>query len=52
VLGKRIAPGGTLTFVAARRSQGQFSRGTERRIYHALGDDGKYYSGEVLVRLE
>jgi hypothetical protein len=52
VLGRRIAPGGTLSFVAARRSEGQFSRGTERRIYHALGDDGRYYSGEVRVRLE
>jgi len=50
--GAWIAPGGTLTFPASRHSGGRFSRGTERRIYHTLGDDGKYYSGEVLISLE
>jgi hypothetical protein len=50
--GQRIAPGATLTYLASRDSEGRFSRGTERRIYHTLGDDGKYYSGEVLITLQ
>jgi len=50
--GQRIAPGATLSYAAARDAEGRFSRGTERRIYHTLGDDGKYYSGEVLITLQ
>jgi hypothetical protein len=51
VIGRRIAPGATATYAANRSSGGNFSRGRERRIYHALGDDGKYYSGEVVIEL-
>ena len=52
VINQWIAPGGTLTYAADRISNGAFSRGTERRIYHTLGDDGKYYSGEVVIELQ
>ena len=52
VINQWIAPGGTLTYAADRISNGNFSRGTERRIYHTLGDDGKYYSGEVIIKLQ
>jgi hypothetical protein len=51
VIGRRIEPGATVTYAANRASGGNFSRGRERRIYHARGDDGKYYSGEVVIDL-
>jgi hypothetical protein len=52
VIGAYVASGGTLSYAASRESAGRFSRGRERRIYHALGDDGVYYSGEVLIDLQ
>lgn len=52
VIGFRIEPGVTLTYPATRSSGGNFARGRERRIFHAQGDDGKYYSGEVYVTLQ
>jgi hypothetical protein len=52
IVGRYIAAGATLSYAANRESGGQFARGTERRIYHCLGDDGEYYSGEVKVELQ
>ncbi len=52
VIGEWIAAGGTFTYAANRSSGGSYTRGQERRIYHTLGDDGKYYSGEVVIELE
>lgn len=52
IIGQRVAPGATESYEANRSSGGNFSRGRERRIYHARGDDGKYYSGEVVIELQ
>jgi hypothetical protein len=52
IVGFRIEPGVTLTYPASRSSVGNFARGRERRIFHTLGDDGKYYSGEVTIQLQ
>lgn len=52
VIGQYIAPGGTLTYPASRDADGRFSRGRERRIYHCLGSDGVYYSGDVTIGLQ
>jgi hypothetical protein len=51
VVGQYIGPGATLTYPASRDSGGHFSRGRERRIYHCLGSDGVYYSGEATIEL-
>jgi hypothetical protein len=51
IVGARIPPGGQVTYAGNRVSGGRFATGTERRVYHALGDDGNYYSGEVLIEL-
>lgn len=47
-----IASGGTLSYSASTESEGKFASGRERRIFHALGDDGVYYSGEVVISLQ
>ena len=53
VRGRYIPPGGTLSFEVSQRTLGApFRNATERRLYHARGDDGRFYSGEVFVRLE
>lgn len=51
-VGRYIRPGGTLSYSASRESEGYFTRGRELRIYHCLGDDGVYYSGEVAIELQ
>jgi hypothetical protein len=52
VIGQTIGPGATLSYRANRESGGKFTRGTERRLYHGRGEDGVYYSGEVVIELE
>lgn len=52
IVGLRIDAGARLDYPANRSSEGRFARGRERRVYHAQGDDGKYYSGEVVIGLE
>lgn len=52
IIDQWIAPGGTFSYAADRKSNGNFSRGTERRIYHTRGDDGRFYSGEVVIELQ
>jgi hypothetical protein len=52
IIGQRIAPGATAAYAANRASGGNFTRGRERRIYHARGEDGNYYSGEVVIDLQ
>lgn len=52
IIGQYIGPGATLSYSASRDSDGLFSRGRERRIFHCLGSDGAYYSGEVTVELQ
>jgi len=49
---QRIEPGATWSYEANRTSDGHFTRGRERRIYHTRGDDGAYYSGEVVIVLQ
>ena len=52
IIGEYLRAGETLSYAANRESGGQYSRGRERRIYHCLGDDGVYYSGEVVIELQ
>jgi hypothetical protein len=52
IIGRRIEPGATATYAANRVSGGKFTRGRERRIYHARGEDGRYYSGDVVIELQ
>lgn len=46
-----VPPGQSRAYEASRFSEGLFSSGTERRIYHGRGDDGRYHSGEVVISL-
>ena len=52
IIGRRIEPGETSSYDANRASGGKFDQGRERRIYHARGEDGTYYSGEVVIELQ
>jgi hypothetical protein len=52
IIGRRIEPGETSSYDANRASEGKFNQGRERRIYHARGEDGTYYSGEVVIELQ
>jgi hypothetical protein len=52
IIGEYVRSGATLRYSANRESDGYFARGRERRIYHCLGDDGVYYSGEVTIDLQ
>jgi hypothetical protein len=52
IIGQWIAAGKTVSYPANLISNGSFTRGRERRLYHARGDDGRYYSGEVVVVLQ
>jgi hypothetical protein len=52
IIGAYIAAGASRSYAASRPSQGRFGRGRERRIYHAVGNDGVYYSGDVEIVLQ
>jgi hypothetical protein len=51
IVGRRIEPGATASYAANRASEGKFTRGREGRIYHTRSEDGKFYSGEVVIEL-
>jgi len=52
-LGRYIRSGEVFSFPVTERTVGaSFRRGTERRIYHTRGDDGRFYSGEVYIDLQ
>lgn len=48
---KYIPAGQAKSFATQLKSEGRYASGTMRRLYHARGDDGKYYSGEVFLEL-
>jgi len=52
VIGQRIEPAATAVYAANRVSGGKFNTGRERRIYHARSEEGKYYSGDVVIELQ
>ena len=52
IVGRRIEPGATAAYAANRASGGKFNTGRERRIYHARSEEGKYYSGDVVIELQ